>query len=148
MANNKCWSCGSTCESRQELQDHLHETSGFGSGNLPWNNDMYLKPYMEEDNLLYSFDEDVDDDNAVMGIDDFDKMSIDDKTDLDSYASIDKAIIGESSGDKKANNSSLNAVDRQIMIVNKDYFGSYSSFGIHKEMISDKVLLYTCILFL
>lgn len=27
----------------------------------------------------------------------------------------------------------------EIKIVNKNYFGLYSSFGIHREMISDKV---------
>ncbi|KAI3803225.1 hypothetical protein L1987_31374 [Smallanthus sonchifolius] len=161
VANNQCWSCGSTCESRQQLQDHLHEASGFGSSNLPWDNDMYLKPYMEEDNLLYSFDEEVDDydyddDDKVRNIDGLEKISIDDKTDLESYASNFKllesrkesvmkevtsisAINGESSDDKRSNSSSLKAVDHDIMIVNKDYFGSYSSFGIHKEMISDKV---------
>ncbi|KAL8235179.1 hypothetical protein R6Q59_021279 [Mikania micrantha] len=36
VAANRCWSCGSICESRQELLDHLHEPSGFGSSNLPW----------------------------------------------------------------------------------------------------------------
>lgn len=29
-------------------------------------------------------------------------------------------------------------VAKDIKIVNEDYFGSYSSFGIHREMISDK----------
>ncbi|KAI7749371.1 hypothetical protein M8C21_000721 [Ambrosia artemisiifolia] len=158
VAKNQCWSCGSTCESRKELQDHLHEPSGFGGSNLPWDNDMYLKPYMEEDNLLYSFDEDeeVDDDDMVRSIDGLEKMSIDDETDLESYvldfnllksckenevkgATSISEINGESSGEKKSKNFSLKAADRGIMIVNKDYFGSYSSFGIHKEMISDKV---------
>ncbi|XP_078438497.1 protein arginine methyltransferase 3 [Wolffia australiana] len=32
-----------------------------------------------------------------------------------------------------------NASARNIKTVNEDYFGSYSSFGIHREMISDKV---------
>ncbi|KAJ0531102.1 putative methyltransferase transcription factor C2H2 family [Helianthus annuus] len=159
VANNQCWSCGSTCKSRQALQDHLHEPSGFENSNLPWDNDMYLKPYMEEDNLLYSFDEDEevdDDDDTVRNIDGFEKMSIDDETDLESYASdlnllksckenevkggtSVSATNGESSDDKRSNNSFVKAPNRDIMIVNKDYFGSYSSFGIHKEMISDKV---------
>ena len=31
------------------------------------------------------------------------------------------------------------AVTNEIKNVNKNYFGSYSSFAIHREMISDKV---------
>lgn len=149
VALNRCWSCGTTCESRQELHDHLHEPSGLESSNLPWNDDMYLKPYMQDDNLLYSFDEDeevdVDDDNLK-------KISVDDKTDLETYNLLNSckenavnevASSSENneaiSYDKKSKKSFVNVGDREIMIVNKDYFGSYSSFGIHKEMLSDKV---------
>ncbi|KAI3814805.1 hypothetical protein L1987_14450 [Smallanthus sonchifolius] len=155
VARNRCWSCGSTCNSRQELFDHLHESFGFESGNLPWDNDMYLKPYMEEDHLLYSFDEDeeVDDDDVVRNLDGVEKMCIDDTADLESYVSNCKlendvngatsssisVNNGVSSDEKKSNSLFVNAVNRGIMIVNKNYFGSYSSFGIHKEMISDKV---------
>lgn len=145
MAQNRCWS----------LQDHLNESSGFGNNNLPWDNDMYLKPFMEDDSLLYSFDEEYEGDDD-MNLDNFEKMSIDDETDLETYAtnfellksckenSVEEvasssANNGASSDVKKAKSFSVNGVDREIMIVNKDYFGSYSSFGIHKEMISDKV---------
>ncbi|KAI3711859.1 hypothetical protein L1987_70408 [Smallanthus sonchifolius] len=143
VARNRCWSCGSTCNSRQELLDHLHESFGFEGGNLPWDNDMYLKPYMEEDHLLYSFDEDeeVDDDDVVRNLDGVEKMCIEEKADLESYVSSSKFIESNEviSDEKKSNSVFVNAVNRGIMIVNKDYFGSYSSFGIHKEMISDKV---------
>ncbi|KAK9060613.1 hypothetical protein SSX86_021319 [Deinandra increscens subsp. villosa] len=160
VAQKRCWSCGSTCNSKQELLDHLHEPSGFESSNLPWDNDTYLKPYMEEDNLLYSFDEDeeMDDNDTVKSLDSLEKLSIDNKADLESYVSNSKSLKscneneangvtfssiseknGVSSDEKKSNNFSVNTVNRGIMIVNKDYFGSYSSFGIHKEMISDKV---------
>ncbi|XP_076927323.1 putative protein arginine N-methyltransferase 3 [Bidens hawaiensis] len=144
VAENRCWSCGSTCESRKELQDHLHEPSGFGSSNLPWDDAMYLKPYMEEDNLLFSFDEDeADDDDMARNTDGIETMSIDDKSDGESYQVNGNTSISasneESSNGKRFNESSLSAVDRNVMIVNKDYFGSYSSFGIHKEMLSDKV---------
>ncbi|KAL8235178.1 hypothetical protein R6Q59_021278 [Mikania micrantha] len=96
---------------------------------------------MEEDSLLYSFDEDEEvdnDDDMVRNIDGLEKMSIDGKTELELYASA-SSINGESSDDKQLSNSSLSAVNHEIMTVNKDYFGSYSSFGIHREMISDKV---------
>nr|XP_043624444.1 probable protein arginine N-methyltransferase 3 [Erigeron canadensis] len=158
VAQNRCWICGSTCESRQKLQDHLHEPSAIEFANLPWDNDMYLKPYMEEDHLLYSFDEDEeidDDDDMVRSIDGLENMNIDDKTDLEAYAINSKLLesckedsvnevssISKNNGassDRKSRSSSVNVAEREIMIVNKDYFGSYSSFGIHKEMISDKV---------
>lgn len=35
--------------------------------------------------------------------------------------------------------SFANVVSKEIKNVNKNYFGAYSSFGIHREMISDKV---------
>lgn len=35
--------------------------------------------------------------------------------------------------------SPAKAVENKIINSNKNYFGSYSSFGIHREMISDKV---------
>ncbi|KVH93500.1 probable protein arginine N-methyltransferase 3 [Cynara cardunculus var. scolymus] len=186
VARNQCWSCGSICQSRQELQDHLHEQSGFESNNLPWDNDMYLKPYMEEDHLLYSFgeDEEVDDDDIRSADEDLariikvlGKTCIDDRTDSETSASISKflesckenavtevvsvsknngasysdgakvnsknAKLGSAhdgvSDDKKSNDSSVNPADSEIIIVNKSYFGSYGSFGIHREMISDKV---------
>ena len=141
---------------------------------------MYLKPYMENDHLLFSFDEDVDDDEDM--VENLDTMSIDDKMDLETYASNfellksckenEVASVSENNGasssngatvkscnaekggaydkvsnDKKPISFSVN-VDRDIMIVNKDYFGSYSSFGIHKEMISDKVYIIFYVLVL
>ncbi|KAJ9538090.1 hypothetical protein OSB04_030823 [Centaurea solstitialis] len=162
VAKNQCWSCGSICQSRQELQGHLHEPSGFESNNLPWDDDMYLKPYMEEDHLYISFgeDEEVDDDDGIRSTDEdmirntngLEKMRIDDGIDSETYgASVSNgakvnsengkdghAHDGVSDG-KKSNGSCVNPADREIVIVNKSYFGSYSSFGIHREMISDKV---------
>lgn len=173
VARNQCWSCGCICESRQELEDHLHEPSGFESNNLPWDNDIYLKAYMEEDHLLYSFgeDEEIDDDDGIRSadedpirnhIDGLEKICIDDRTDSETYASNFKFLesckenavnevvsISENNGasvsdgakvnSKKSNGSSVNTADSGIIIVNKSYFGSYGSFGIHREMISDKV---------
>ncbi|KAI3715648.1 hypothetical protein L6452_22634 [Arctium lappa] len=174
VARNQCWSCGSICQSRQELQHHLHESSGFESNNLPWDNDMYLKPYMEDDHLLYSFgeDEEIDDDDGIRladedlirNIDGLEKICIDDTTDSETYAVNEVVSSSENNGasvsdgakvnskdaknggahdrvskDKKSNRSSVNPGDSEIIIVNKNYFGSYGSFGIHREMISDKV---------
>ncbi|KAL7599871.1 hypothetical protein Lser_V15G23467 [Lactuca serriola] len=130
VGQNRCWSCGTTCQSRSELQDHLHEPS-LGSSNLPWDNDMYLKPYMEEDHLLYDFDKDeeVDDDSMISS-----------KEDMLENLKISIEENGASSSEVKSNDKkSNNAIDHEIVIVNKNYFGSYGSFGIHREMISDKV---------
>lgn len=41
--------------------------------------------------------------------------------------------------DKRLRVHFSNASARNIKSVNEDYFGSYGSFGIHREMISDKV---------
>lgn len=43
---------------------------------------------------------------------------------------------------KPLRNSSAKISENEIVKVNRSYFGSYSSFGIHREMISDKVCLY------
>lgn len=48
------------------------------------------------------------------------------------------------SSERKTNDTHMiispaKAVENKIMNTNKNYFGSYSSFGIHREMISDKV---------
>ena len=41
--------------------------------------------------------------------------------------------------DKHMRVSFANVVSKEIKNVNENYFGAYSSFGIHREMISDKV---------
>lgn len=51
--------------------------------------------------------------------------------------------VGSSDGkpsDKHSKVSIMNLVDKDIKKANANYFGAYSSFGIHREMISDKVL--------
>lgn len=50
--------------------------------------------------------------------------------------------VGSSDGkpsDKHSKVSLMNLVDNDIKKANANYFGAYSSFGIHREMISDKV---------
>lgn len=42
---------------------------------------------------------------------------------------------------KPLRNSPAKISENEILNVNRSYFGSYSSFGIHREMISDKVCL-------
>ena len=41
----------------------------------------------------------------------------------------------------------LNLVAKDIKKVNENYFGAYSSFEIHREMISDKVLNFSVVPF-
>lgn len=40
--------------------------------------------------------------------------------------------------DKKLRAYFPNRVSKDVKNINEDYFGSYSSFGIHREMLSDK----------
>uniref|UniRef100_A0A5B7BJ35 Methyltransferase domain-containing protein n=1 Tax=Davidia involucrata TaxID=16924 RepID=A0A5B7BJ35_DAVIN len=187
VAENRCWSCGLTCPTKQDLQNHLHETVSYKDSTLPWADNKYLKPFMQEDPLLYSFGEDdegededttsVDKEELMRVFSSFEKICMDDESALGTHASdfdtsgkhgreevlpapnnnlnmvnpFEKVIVngidvkedGGSSDrnpkDKHFRVSSANVVAKEIKNVNENYFGSYSSFGIHREMISDKV---------
>lgn len=121
----------------------------------PWDDDKYLRPVMQEDPLLYSFggDDDIGEDELFIN----DKDAIAQCTsDLKIPADIEVAVASTPESDidheipfkeYQANGlvhtdegiSSSKVVADKIQNVNKNYFGSYSSFGIHREMISDKV---------
>ncbi|KAL5732551.1 hypothetical protein ACOSP7_031908 [Xanthoceras sorbifolium] len=185
VAENRCWSCRLTCQSNQDLQSHLHETANFKDIQLLWDDDKYLKPFMQEDKLLYSFsDDDEGEDEYIASLDkeelmkdlrQFEDVCIDDENTVKKFGSNTSTAnengkevsstsnghlhIASSSGmaivkgldsrgvgasDKKPNNKdsrvslvNLSAKDKKK--VNENYFGSYSSFGIHREMLSDKV---------
>ena len=165
VAENKCWSCGQAFAGNSELCSHLHvaEVSQL-EGKVPWAEDSYLRPFMEDDSLLHSlsiFDDDEEEDCGMPvergecsagdgksagpqgnGL----STVIDDCSDIS--ARFQKAV--STGGDK---NGSLleEQTDRQLKItrasvtakeikkVDDNYFGSYSSFGIHREMLGDKV---------
>lgn len=183
MAENRCWICGLTCQSNQDLQNHLHEAYNLKEAKLLWNKEKYLKPFMQDDKLLYSFGEDEEDEEdndleLMRDVMSFEDICIDDGSSKEKSAtntctadeigkvavlstfnghpnianSSEKMIvngvdsrehIGEFDNklkDKDSRVSLLNLVAKDIKKVNESYFGSYSSFGIHREMISDKVL--------
>ncbi|GFS38944.1 protein arginine methyltransferase 3 [Actinidia rufa] len=121
VAENICWSCRHTCQSKQDLQNHLHETFSLEDTIFPWADDKYLKPFMQEDPLLYSFGEYYE------------------SEDEDTTAKIAVSSHGKSKDKHWEICSAKAAVTNEIKNVNKNYFGSYSSFAIHREMISDKV---------
>lgn len=174
------------CGSKEELHNHLHKTTNFESNVLPWNDDGYLNPFLQDDALLYSFgEEDEDEDIDAMSIDkeeletylsQIENVSIHDIGVSDKYAS--NFMIPRENGDKEvvcmfdndvkgispervvlngASNetggisshrnwknemciaSSSEIASNEIKNTNKSYFGAYSSYGIHREMISDKV---------
>ncbi|KAH9621976.1 hypothetical protein KSS87_010214 [Heliosperma pusillum] len=182
VAQNTCWSCGQRCKSNQELLNHLHETSISEGLKLLWDDDKYLKPYMDGDSLLFSFDqdEDLEEDECMPSVDEEEFVKIfedaritglDDEMVIESesrqssvlgqeLASTSKACphvacssakgmsngVGENVGlsDRKQTNfchraSLANVAASEIKKVNEGYFGSYSSFGIHREMLSDKI---------
>ncbi|XP_059650567.1 probable protein arginine N-methyltransferase 3 [Cornus florida] len=188
VAGNRCWNCGLTCQSEQELRNHLHETVSYEVNMLPWDDNKYLKPFMQDDPLLYSFTEDeecedeeialVDKEELWRDLSSIENICMDDDDDaLKTYASdcstscengkmevtsgtnhnmnvanplkkvTDDGIHvkehGDSFGikpiDKHFRVPFKNAVAKEMKNVNQNYFGSYSSFGIHREMISDKV---------
>jgi type I protein arginine methyltransferase len=144
-------------------------------GKFPWEDDTYLKPFMEDDSLLHSLsiDDDDDDDfattierghcsagNGGLAESCVNKQST--KTEengSDINARLEKmCIVGSAEGDNsaalaqvqndtqlKVAHASVNA--KAIKTVDDNYFGSYSSFGIHREMLGDKVsepMKYIC----
>ncbi|KAJ4975134.1 hypothetical protein NE237_000240 [Protea cynaroides] len=198
VAANKCWSCGVTCQSNKDLQNHVHEPVSLKDNKLLWEDDKYLKPHMQEDSLLHSFAEDEDDEddhatpvgreelmNVIGDIVDLDNICIDDENAPDmspskpdtingdirkeapcssngftnigrpcssnGFTNIGRALVNavearEDSGlpngkqkDGHLQASLANIAGKEIKNVNEGYFGSYGSFGIHREMISDEV---------
>ncbi|XWS65458.1 hypothetical protein CRYUN_Cryun05aG0114300 [Craigia yunnanensis] len=184
VADNICWSCGIHCQSKQELQSHLHQSVNTKDVKLLLDDDKYLNPFVQEDSLLYCFggdEEDEDDYNTSFDkekiVRDSDIVCIDDddaaeEIELNAETSNkdkNKAVMTVSNGhlslassSKRITNNGMdygesvrpcdsNTKDKQSRVyiadvaekdinkVNESYFGSYSSFGIHRDMISDKV---------
>ncbi|KAF9597858.1 hypothetical protein IFM89_021943 [Coptis chinensis] len=188
VAVNRCWSCGLTCQSNKDLQDHLHEPVSLkNDGNFPWEDDKYLKPFMQDDSLLYSFgeDEDVQEDctaafdkeglmRELMISEDLENTCLDDETmiepssaafneneskeassssngSLSMSTSLENVMVNGKMGGKDIESPYLKSKDKHMKVsfanvitkekkkVNENYFGAYSSFTIHREMISDKV---------
>ncbi|KAL2478152.1 putative protein arginine N-methyltransferase 3 [Forsythia ovata] len=173
VAENRCWSCGMTCQSLRDLQNHLHGVVNFEGSMLQWDNDRYLSPILQDDALLYSFAEDEEDEDGdntsfdpkeLVNWNQFEQISIEDENCSDRYVSqlmtpcenvgnevasasdrgikagVEDAVSSfRNEKDEQFNVSSAKIVANQIRDINKSYFGSYSSFGIHREMISDKV---------
>ncbi|KAL8154401.1 hypothetical protein V2J09_012161 [Rumex salicifolius] len=162
VASNRCWNGGLDCESNAEDLKAL------------WNDDKYLVPFLEDDSILYSFDDDEEEgdlDDTIMSADkeellenlrniEFVHFEGDIVQDfpLKEYASIcngssdvaissNKALANgkngncfSNKGEAKSNlrTSLAKVAVSEIRKVNESYFGSYSSFGIHREMLSDK----------
>ncbi|KAG7576937.1 Protein arginine N-methyltransferase [Arabidopsis thaliana x Arabidopsis arenosa] len=153
VAENKCWSW------RIESDD-------FKDVKFPWDEEKYLKPVWQEDSLLYSFADDEEDEEDTFDreevMEDLRKlgdlcidvealgetsMSNNDKCNINGSKDVtllsncnglkDDLIVNGKDAEPKVCDGRL--VNRNIKKVNENYFGSYSSFGIHKEMLSDKV---------
>ncbi|KAL6548558.1 Protein arginine N-methyltransferase 3 [Orobanche gracilis] len=168
VAVNECWSCGMKCMSKEELQKHFHETVIFYGSTFPWDDDKYLNPFLQDDSLLYSFGEDDEDEEEdTMSVDKEELASymsqfehIDMHDEGASEISASELVIPCENGRKDAvlyfdkdisaakplegvtvDNTSIpsGGQTNKIKDINKNYFNSYSSFGIHKDMISDKV---------
>lgn len=170
VAEKKCWSCGQAFSSNTELCSHLHAVENYQiEGKVPWEDDVYLKPFMEDDSLLHSLsitdDEDEDEDcgmsmergqcsagNGVLAEPRGNKLStISERNGSDISAQFQQeCTIGSTKGEGreslahemndshlKVARASVNA--KAIKTVDDNYFGSYSSFGIHREMLGDKV---------
>lgn len=182
VAENRCWICGLTCQSNQDLQNHLHKAYNLKETKLLWDKENYLKPFVQDDKLLYSFgedevDEEDNDAELMRDVMNFENISVDDGSSKEKSATnnctadeIGKvAAVSTLNGHPNMANSSEKIIEngfdsrehigafdskledkdsrvsllklsaKDIKKVNESYFGSYSSFGIHREMISDKV---------
>lgn len=174
VAESRCWSCGLACQSKHDLQNHLHDVTDFNGIKPLWDDDKYLKPFMQDDSLLYNFgefEEGEDEETSTMDEDlvrDLKDAIYGDNQDAvkklvvndDAYVSDDRSSLPSSSDKELVNGKdsrgSISSIDKNpeegslisnpqnhiathIRKVNESYFGSYSSFGIHREMLSDKV---------
>ncbi|CAN0863010.1 Probable protein arginine N-methyltransferase 3 [Linum grandiflorum] len=182
VAENRCWSCGVTCESREDLQCHLHEPVNLKDIKRSLDDDKYLKPFMQDDILLHSFEDEDSEDDYKASVDKEEimsilKLNIDDvgsglasehnsetckqngtkehasssSNGQDSAStSLKSAMVNGSSArehvasdDAETSNRHLKTsivnLSANVKKVNEGYFGAYSSFGIHRDMISDKV---------
>ena len=169
VAENKCWSCGQAFSSNTELCSHLHAPENYLiEGKVPWGDDVYLKPFMEDDSLLHSLSMDDDDEdeecgtsmergkcsagNEVLAESLGNKLStlpegngsdisarFEQECTIGSTQGEDKESVAHETNDSqlKVARASVNA--KAIKTVDDNYFGSYSSFGIHREMLGDKV---------
>ncbi|XP_050235016.1 probable protein arginine N-methyltransferase 3 [Mercurialis annua] len=150
VAENRCWSCRVVCKSNEDLQCHLHEIVNLKDIAILWDDERYLKPFMQDDSLLYSvFGDDESEDDYTMQVDkeevmrDF--MNIDDihleddQTEQTSASSSNKFDGNGTIENASVSKGSLNLAPRDVKKIDENYFGAYSCFGIHREMISDKV---------
>ena len=219
MAACECWSCEAKIETGDALLQHLIATKhasllldtkqkGVDSKIAPaWKDDKYLSPFLEDDPLLYGFDDEGDDNeseeldvadrNTALQelLQDVKNPSSTDGKEASDYdiADLTKVFLdgireelaspidvpiphldtSSSSASSLQEHKSIVAGDnvntvnrpspgsekvvpkkdrkdlkvtfaevakRELRNVNNDYFGSYSAFGIHREMLSDKVL--------
>jgi type I protein arginine methyltransferase len=118
---------------------------------FPWDDDVYLKPYLEDDPLLHSLsmDDDGDDDIYVDMTDDklMNKEEITKQNNRPDFEKLEdhfgklmeNGVSEEESKERNLKVARKGAAARERKDVDEDYFGSYSSFGIHREMLSDKV---------
>jgi type I protein arginine methyltransferase len=135
------------------MLNHL-ETNSNGlakDAKFPWDDDVYLKPYLEDDPLLHSLsmDDDGDDDIYVDMTDDklMNKQEITEQNNRPNFEKLEdhfRKLMENGVGDEVSKESDLKVVRkdtaaRERKDVDEDYFGSYSSFGIHREMLDDKV---------
>jgi protein arginine N-methyltransferase 3 len=170
VAENKCWSCGQAISSNIELCSHLHALENYRiEGKVPWKDDVYLKPFMEDDSLLHSLSMDDEEDeecgtsvergqcsagDGVLAEPLGNKLStlpegngsdisarFEQECTIGSRQGEDRVSLAHETNDSqlKVARASVNA--KAIKTVDDNYFGSYSSFGIHREMLGDKVTL-------
>lgn len=243
VALHECWSCEAKHDTQEALLEHLNTSKhvtlsrrldekqkGRESSNPAWKNDKYLRPFLENDPLLYGFDEEGGDNESeefdvvdkttalqelldgssgismdrgsevipepvqtkslgadnladltkvFLSLGDGVREDLASPTDASGVSDFGESALPSSSGQgrevaeagpgpdskstvvdqdrgskqfsgmgttvtKKKDRKDLKVTfaqvaEKEMRNANKDYFGSYSGFGIHREMLSDKV---------
>lgn len=158
MAENKCWSWKIEADDFNDVKFPWDEEKYLKP---VWQEDSLLYSFADdEEDEEDTFDrEEVMEDLRKLGDLCIDvealgetSMSNNDKCNIN--GNLDVTLLSDCNGQKQSSADDLivngkdaepkvcdgRLVNRNIKKVNENYFGSYSSFGIHKEMLSDKVM--------
>lgn len=119
-----------------------------------WNDEKYLKPLEYEPWLCYDYEAIKSDaPDACENVPELmrriaeqgkllEQASEDMERMRNDYKALLQKVHSEDEAGGKGSSASSNSVPRNAPTLDKEYFKSYSHFGIHHEMLSDKVRIY------
>eukprot|EP00854_Cymbomonas_tetramitiformis_P004292 gene4292-5281_t len=149
--NNKCILCGEAFPNRELLLEHMTQKEHF---KLPdaqkWSDEAYLIPKLESDPLLFGLDEafNASEEEAQGAGESSEDLTARLRTEnqglhtelQDVRLQGGSGLRGVRSTPGTSEGAQQSEADRKRAEVDDDYFLGYSYFGIHREMLSDKML--------